>query len=83
MNQFLSYFRQHPWQRRALTFLVSLVIALVAAVTLWPVIDDHLLIRRLGDESDWLRERAVREAATQIRQSPATLRRLQRALRTT
>ena len=83
MNPFFSYFRQHPWQRRALTFLVSLVIALAAAITLWPVIDDHLLIRRLGDESDPRREQAIREAAAQIRKSPATRRRLQRALRTT
>ncbi|MCE5276923.1 MAG: HEAT repeat domain-containing protein [Planctomycetaceae bacterium] len=53
MSAFIHYFRLHPWQRRVLTALATLVIALIAAIALAVPIRDWMLMRRLcSDDID-------------------------------
>ncbi|MHC4562171.1 MAG: hypothetical protein ACYS8X_05290 [Planctomycetota bacterium] len=82
MSDLTTYFRQHRWQRRAVVASVGFVIAMALTVALYPLASDRLLIRRLGDESDFVRERAIRRATVNAGKSPTTLRRLEGALDT-
>jgi hypothetical protein len=82
MRQALRYLRRHPWQRRALTAAVAMVLGMTAAVLVYPIARDHLLIRDLGSDDPRVRSDAAAELAAIARRSQATLHRLERALGT-
>ncbi len=82
MKAFLLYLREHPWQRRVLTAALAVVAGMLAAVLAYPVVRDHLLLRRLASEDHREQSVAVAQATVLAAQNPRTLRRLERALRT-
>ena len=82
MGVMSRYFREHPWQRRALTASAALLLGLVAAVLLAPDLTDYWLIHRLGDSRASVRERAIQQAAGAAGRSQRTVRHLNEALDT-
>ncbi len=82
MRAFVAYMKAHPWQRRAFTALLSLVIGLGAALLLLPVIRDQLLLRQLGDGDPDVRAHAIERAVQMARRSPGTLETLKNHLDT-
>ena len=46
------YFRLHPWQRRIMTGLVAVVLAGIAALPLYPMLRDRVVIHNRGDAAD-------------------------------
>ena len=82
MRQILRYFREHPWQRLAVTLSAAAAVGLVAAMVAVPIITDLLLIRRMDSEDPAVRELAVIRAVHKGKKSEATVRRLDAALDT-
>ena len=77
-----DYFRRRRWQRRVVTSAASLTIGLVAAVAAFPHVADYLLVRALGSENLIARQKAMLRAEKAAKDSPRTLRRLNKALET-
>ena len=80
MHQLLRYFRQHPWQRLAVTLPAAAALGLAVALIAKPIVTDMLLIRRMGSEDAVVRELAIIQAVIRGRESEATVRRLEGAL---
>lgn len=68
----LDYLRKHPWQRRALTLLVAVILVAVAAILLAPRAGDYLLVRRLSVSDPAARYAAIVEAAKLVKAQPHT-----------
>jgi len=82
MRSVLLYFRRHPWQRRAVTGSLAVILGAAIGMAAYPYVRDRRLLRDLGSEDP-----AVRYAATvKIRgiaaSSEMTLGRLESALAT-
>ncbi len=82
MGAFLRYLRDHPWQRRALTGSLAVLVGLLTALLVTPVARDWLLLRDLASDNPRVRARAIQRAAQRAAESPATLARLKQALDT-
>ncbi len=82
MHQLLRYFRQHPWQRLAVTLSAAAVAGLTIALIATPIVTDLLLIRRMGSDDAAVRELAIDQAVARGKKSEATVRRIDRALDT-
>ena len=63
MRAFLRYFREHPWQRRAVTLSVAGILGVLAAWVALPIVRRHEILRMLGSE-DFARRREGIERAT-------------------
>jgi len=83
MRDVLVYFRQHPWQRRAILASLIVLLALLVTVLLAPMLIDAALIYRLGLPDDVAHMRAVQLLADRAQVRVATRRRLIDALATT
>ena len=73
---------RHPWQRRAVLFSATVLIALILALLLYPLIADYTLIHQLADEDSTARNRAIRHLTARASRYDATRRRLTNALDT-
>jgi len=82
MGTLVRYFRQHRWQRRAVTFLIAVVAGAAVAMFLWPTIGEYLILRQLGSASPGARDRAIRQAVVMAQRSPSFVGRLDEALDT-
>ncbi|MFW6066142.1 MAG: hypothetical protein ACOC9S_04920, partial [Planctomycetota bacterium] len=82
MRAFLRYLREHPRQRRLLTATLALAAGLLAAVSAYPLIDEYLVIRRLGSDDRQVRTRAIARATEMASENDRMLRRLEAALET-
>jgi len=78
----IRYFREHRWQRRAITGLLAFVAGTLLALLLYPVVRDYRLIKKMGSEDDAVRTAAILRAVSLARASKATLQRLNDALAT-
>jgi len=82
MGTVSRYFREHPWQRRAVTSSATLLIGLMTAILLYPHLMDYWLVHRLGDARASVRERAILQAIAAAENSQRTRNRLSNALDT-
>ena len=82
MRQILRYFREHPWQRLAVSLSAALAAGAGIALVATPIVTALILLRRMGSEDPLVREDAVLRAMERARESPATVRRLDAALDT-
>jgi len=82
MRAIFRYFRQHRWQRRAMTGLLAVAVGAAAAILLYPTVRDRLLIRDLTSDSFATRDRAAKQLRFLAARRPETLARLNRALST-
>ncbi|MCE5328583.1 MAG: hypothetical protein LLG01_19440 [Planctomycetaceae bacterium] len=85
MSAFIKYFRQHPWQRRLLTALATLVVALVAAIVLANPVRDWMLMRDLCSDDFDRRSQAqatLREIVLQTNSPESIIHRLEEGLDT-
>jgi len=82
MGAFLRYFRDHPWQRRALTASVAIIIGGLTALLMFPYVRDQLLIRDLSGDDQDARDEAMGYLTNLAREFPDTLARLNDALDT-
>ena len=82
MGAFLGYFREHRWQRRALTASLSLAIGGLAALLMFSTVRDHLLIRDLSSDDQAVRDQAMMQLTNLAREYDDTRGRLVDALDT-
>ncbi|MFP4105967.1 MAG: hypothetical protein ACLFVU_07730 [Phycisphaerae bacterium] len=74
-----SYLRQHPWQRRAVSAGLVLILAGIAAFFLYPYVRDHMLLSELGSEDPLVRRKAVDRAIGLAANDEGAARRLNHA----
>src|ERR1035437_5139119 len=55
------YFRLHPWQRRIMTGLIAVTLGGIAALPLYPMLRDRVVIHNLHSQDQAQRELAVRQ----------------------
>ncbi len=62
MRTVLRYFRQHPWQRRALTLSMATILGVGAACLVLPVVRDMQILAMLSSEDPFQRQRGIDRA---------------------
>lgn len=82
MALLLQYFREHPWQRRALTALLAVVLGLIAALAWYPRHVDRELLEQLKASDPATVDQAVDTATSRARQKPRFRRLLETQLAT-
>ena len=82
MRSVLLYFRGHPWQRRAATGSLALIVGAAIALAVFPSLRDRRLLRDLGSDDPAVRYAATIEIRGLAASSDAMLRRLENALAT-
>jgi len=81
MRQVLRYFRDHPWQCRAVTGSLAAILGVAAAWAALPVLRDRKIISLLASESAFDRERGVIWAVEVGSRRPRLVRLLEARLR--
>lgn len=82
MGQVLTYFREHRWQRRMLTFMLAAIVAMILGTRYVPVYLDHRHIEQLGSDDPQVRSQAMATLQALARTEPDTRQRLYYALAT-
>lgn len=80
MGAVRAYFRTHRWQGRLLTGSTALLVGASASVLLYGPIRDYRILRDLASPDAQVRENAAAYAVAVAADSPATVRRFNRAL---
>jgi len=80
MHAFLKYFRQHPWQRRALTVSLAAIVGVVGALALRPWMRDRKIVSLLGSADAAERSGGIRWAVRIAPGRPELVSRLEEAL---
>lgn len=76
MRVLLKYFRQHPWQRRALTASVAALLGVLGAWVAWPTFRDLHVAALLGSHDPLRRQRGIVRAVELGKDRPALVERL-------
>ncbi len=77
MRAVLHYFRQHPWQRRAITLSLAAISGVGAAWLVWPVLRDRQILGLLGSPDATQRHRGILWAQRVAPKRPELLRLLE------
>ena len=80
MKVILRYFRQHPWQRRALTGSMAAILGVVLAWIIWPGVRDRNIINMLGSKDPQRRLKGIAQAVAVGRVCPELIERIEKKL---
>jgi len=73
MRAFLRYFREHPWQRRAVTLSLAGILGVAAAWVAVPILRNREVIRMLGSDDAARRREGIERAIRRARRHPAMI----------
>ena len=76
MGVILTYWRKHPWQRRAVTALLALLAGTIVAVISIPLVQEYRIVRDLGSDVPAVRQEAIVQAWYLAQHSPRLMNRL-------
>ena len=80
MGVILSYFRQHRWQRRAITSMAAAILGVVVAMVVMPIVRDLQIIDMLGAEDPLQRRRGITLAVSYASHRPELIERIESRL---
>ncbi|MCD4699023.1 MAG: hypothetical protein K8R91_00410 [Phycisphaerae bacterium] len=80
MGAILSYFRQHRWQRRAVTGMAAAILGVVSAWVAMPIVRDLQIIDMLGAEDPLQRRHGITLAISDAPHRPELIKRIESRL---
>ncbi|MHC4716146.1 MAG: hypothetical protein ACYS5V_04195, partial [Planctomycetota bacterium] len=80
MRVLLRYFREHPWQRRAVTLSLTAILGAAAACVALPIIQDRRILALLGSDNPARRHRGIVRAEHAVKKRPRLIELLEENL---